>query len=274
MVRHGTTMVGAKSGYGLEHRDELKILRVYAKLNQTPLDITSTFLISEMLAALQDGQGELLAAICRRELARFVGIRHDERISSAEHCHSYLQAARNLGFLLKVHASHGSARDAIQLAVRAGATSIDHLHDGAPEDVELLANSNTIAVLLPGSAFRNGNGLCAPARGLIDAGVAVALGTNFNPRTSPSYSMQTMIALACAHLGMSPAEAISASTVNAAWALGAGHSTGSLETGKRADLIVLNVSDYREIPHNFGVNLVHTTVKRGLTIYQEGNVTK
>jgi imidazolonepropionase len=137
-----------------------------------------------------------------------------------------------------------------------------------------------MAVLLPGTAFQpgfqpgfqHGDGLCAPARQLIDEGAAVALGTNFNPGASSTYSMPTIVALACAHLGMSPAEAICAATFNAACAIGSGPMAGSLEVGKPADLIVLNASDYREIPYHFGVNLVNRTVKRGVTIYQEGKV--
>jgi len=146
--------------------------------------------------------------------------------------------------------------------------------------VDLLARSHTMAVLLPGAAlqpfsqhgFQDGNGRCAPARQLIDGGAAVALGTNFKPGASSTCSMSMIVALACEHLGMSPAEAICAATFNAACAMGLGQVAGSLEVGKPADLIVLNASDYREIPCHFGVNLVNRTVKRGVTIYQEGIV--
>jgi imidazolonepropionase len=124
--------------------------------------------------------------------------------------------------------------------------------------------------LLPGATFHGGR--CAPARPLIDAGAAVALGSDFNPGASSTCSMPAIVALACAHLGMTPAEAICAATFNAACAIGSGQVAGSLEAGKPADLIVLNASDYREIPGRFGVNLVNRTMKRGVTIYLEGKV--
>jgi imidazolonepropionase len=129
-----------------------------------------------------------------------------------------------------------------------------------------------MAVLLPASTFGCANGSGIPARQLIDGGAAVALGSNFNPGARPAYSMQAVIALACEHLGMTAAEAICASTHNAACAVGSAGVAGSLEVGKPADFIMLNTSDYREIPHHFGVNLVHCTVKHGEIIYYEGKV--
>src|ERR1017187_2606396 len=281
MVRHGTTTLEAESGYGLVERGELKILRVQARLDRAPLDIASTFLTPRSIPAshASDPAGyiswmcsELLPAICRRTFARFAGLRCSEQVFDMEQSRCYLEAARALGFQLKIHAGQHPASDAVRLAVEVGAASVDHLRDAGPADVDLLARSNTMAVLLPGDALQHGNGRCAPARPLIDGGVAVALGTNFNPGASSTYSMPTIVALACAQLGMSPAEAICAATFNAACAIGSGQVAGSLEVGKPADLIVLNASDYREIPYHFGVNLVNRTVKRGVTIYQEGKV--
>jgi imidazolonepropionase len=289
MIRHGTTTLEAKSGYGLDARSELKLLRVQARLDRAPLDIASTFLTPPCIpaAAASDPAGyiswmcsELLPAIRRRAFARFAGVRCGERAFNMEQSRRYLETARALGFQLKIHAGQNPASDAVRLAVEVGAASVDRLHDACPADLDLLARSNTMAVLLPGTAFQpgfqpgfqHGDGLCAPARQLIDEGAAVALGTNFNPGASSTYSMPTIVALACAHLGMSPAEAICAATFNAACAIGSGPMAGSLEVGKPADLIVLNASDYREIPYHFGVNLVNRTVKRGVTIYQEGKV--
>ena len=281
MVRHGTTTLEAESGYGLDERGELKILRVQARLHRAPLDIASTFLTPRSIPAAHasDPAGyiswmcsELLPAICRRSFARFAGLRCGEQVFNMEQSRRYLEAARALGFQLKIHAGQHPASDAVRLAVEVGAASVDHLRDAGPADVDLLARSNTMAVLLPGAAFRHSNERCAPARQLIDGGAAVALGTNFNPGASSTYSMPTIVALACAHLGMTPAEAICAATFNAACAIGSGQVAGSLEVGKPADLIVLNASDYREIPYHFGANLVNRTVKRGVTIYQEGKV--
>jgi imidazolonepropionase len=273
MVRHGTTSLGAGSGYGLDLRTELKILRVQEKLHKAPLDIASTFFASLATPASLESLAGLLPVIHRRSLARFAGVYCNEQAPNTEQIRAYLEAARSLGFQLKVHAGPGPAGEAVRLAVGVGALSVDNLEDAAPANLDLLASSNTMAVLMPGSAFR-GSGRPAPARQLIVGGAAVALATNFNPWTKPSYNMQTVVALACAHLDMSPAEAICASTFNAACALGLGQVAGSLETGKIADLIVLNASDYREIPRYFGVNLVHRTIKRGVAIYQEGNVAR
>ena len=281
MARHGTTTLEAKSGHGLDARGELKILRVQAKLNGAPLDIASTLLTPRSLSAEHAGDpagylawmcAELLPAIRRRALARFAGLRCGEGGFNMEQSRLYLETARGLGFQLKIHASRCPAADAVRLAVEARAASVEHLHDAGPADVELLARSNIMAVLLPGDAFDHGNGRCAPARQLIDGGAAVALGSNFNPGGRSTYSMAAIVALACAHLDMSPAEALCAAPFNAAWAIGSGAVAGSLEVGKPADLIVLNASDYREIPYRFGVNLVNRTVKHGVTIYQEGKV--
>jgi imidazolonepropionase len=285
MVRHGTTTLEAKSGYGLDARSEVKILRVQAMLDRAPLDIVSTFLTPRSMPAAHadDPAGylswvcsELLPAIHRRTYARFAGVRCGEAVFTMEQNRRYLEAARGLGFRLKIHAGRPPAHDAVRLAVEVGAASVDHLRDARPADADLLARSNTMAVLLPGAVFQPGfehsGGGCAPARQLIDAGAAVALGTNFNPGAKSTCSMPAIVALACAHLGMTPAEAICAATFNAACAIGSGHAAGSLEVGKSADLIVLNASDYREIPYHFGVNPVNRTVKRGVTIYQEGKV--
>jgi imidazolonepropionase len=280
MARHGTTRLEAKSGHGLDARGELKILRVQANLNRAPLDISSTFLTPRSIPAAHAGDpagylawmcAELLPAIRRRTLARFAGLRCGQGVFNMEESRRYLETARGLGFQLKIHASQCPPADAVRLAVEAGAASVEHLHDAGAADVDLLAHSNTMAVLLPGDTF-HGNEPRSPARQLIDGGAAVALGSNFNPGTGSTYSMAAIVALACAHLGMSPAEAICAATFNAACAIGSGPGAGSLEVGKPADLIVLNASDYREIPYRFGANLVSRTVKRGVTIYQEGKV--
>jgi len=281
MARHGTTTLEAKSGYGMDDTGELKILRVQAKLREAPLDIVSTFLCPRIIPAAYGGDAagyiawicsELLPKIRRKGLARFADFACDEQVFSPEQSQRYLETARALGFPLKVHASQFRGNGGVQQAVALNAVSADHLDYAGRNEVDLLARSNTMAVLLPGSSFHLGSGRYAPARALIDEGAAVALGTNFNPGTSPTYNMQMVVALACACLGMSPAEALCAATFNAACAIGCGNFAGSLEAGKAGDLIVLNAADYREIPYHFGVNLVRMTVKRGAIIYKEGAV--
>ena len=271
MIRHGTTTLEAQSGSGVDETGELKILRVLAKLHKAPLDVVPTFL-SPQAIPLSRTCTELMPKIHRRGLARFAAFRYDEQVFNMEQANRYLEAARGLGFRLKIHTGDGGQNLGVGLAVAQEAISADHLDNVDESDVELLARSNTIAVLLPGSAFHMGCSRYAPARRLIDAGAAVALATDFNPSTSPTYSMQMIVALACAQMRMTPEEAICAATFNAACAIGCEQRAGSLETGKSADLIILNASDYREIPYHFGVNLVRMTVKRGETVYEEGKV--
>jgi len=153
-----------------------------------------------------------------------------------------------------------------------GATSVDHVVDISTEDANLLAQSPTIATLLPGAVFHLGTQKYAPARMLIDTGVAVALATNYNPETSPSQNMQMMIALACGKMSMTAAEALMAATVNGAYAVRQAHRIGSLEKGKSADLLVLGVPDYREIPYHFGVNLVDLVMKGGAVLLERSEV--
>jgi imidazolonepropionase len=191
----------------------------------------------------------------------------------------YLETARKLGFGRKIHAGAHALNEqdlnaAITTAVEHFAVSVDHLDRAAAGHAPMLAGSCTIATLLPWASFDLGRrGEQAPARALIEAGVAVALASNFNPRRAPTLNMQTVMALACLQMGLTEAEAISAATINGAHALGRGDVAGSLEPGKVADVLILNASDYRELCHDFGMNVVRATMKRGRLIYQEGEVT-
>jgi imidazolonepropionase len=184
----------------------------------------------------------------------------------------YLGAARGLGFQLKIHAEQFSHSGGARLAVELGAISADHLDCACEEDIRALAGSSTIATLLPGAAFHLGLERYPPARRMIEAGVALALATDFNPGTSPTYSMPMILALACSEMRMTPAEALAAATVNGAHALGCADRAGSIEAGKDADLVIFNVPDYREIPYHFGVNLVAMTIKKGQVLYREGEI--
>ncbi|HTT62138.1 MAG TPA: imidazolonepropionase [Bryobacteraceae bacterium] len=270
MALHGTTTVEGKSGYGLDEAGELKTLRVLAKLNRRPLDIVATYLGAHLPPPEYRGRAdryidwmaaEMMPAIRRRRLARFVDVYCDEGAFTLEQSRRYLQHARLLGFALKIHAEQFAHTGAARLAVELEAASADHLEQASEEDIRALAQSNTIATLLPGSVFHLGLRRYAPARALIAAGAAVALATDFNPGTSPTYNMQMVLSLACTEMRMSPAEAIAAATINGAHALGLADRTGSLEPGKQADMLLLKLSDYRELPYYFGCNHVHTTIK-------------
>jgi len=275
MALHGTTTLEAKSGYALDELNELKTLRLLAKLNGDPLDIVPTYLGAHIAPPEYRGRpdayidwiaAQMLPTIHRRKLARFVDIYCDDGAFTIDQSRRYLQQARRLGFGLKIHAEQFARTGAARLAVELQAASADHLEQAGEEDVRALAPSNTIATLLPGSVFHLGLSAYAPARALIEAGAAVALATDFNPGTSPTFSMQMILSLACTEMRMSPAEAITAATINGAHALGRADRLGSLEPAKQADLLILNVEDYRELPYYFGANNVHLTIKRGVTL--------
>jgi imidazolonepropionase len=209
---------------------------------------------------------EVMPMLRRRKLARFADVYCDSGAFTLEQSRRYLGNARRLGFDLKIHAEQFTRTGAAKLAVEMEAASADHLEQAGEEEIRALAQSNTVATLLPGAVFHLGLHGYAPARALIEAGAAVALASDFNPGTSPTFSMQMVLSLACTEMRMSPAEAITAATINGAHAIRCGHRTGSLERGKQADLIVLNVSDYRELPYYFGANNVHLTMKRGVIL--------
>jgi len=281
LVRHGTTTVEAKSGYGLDENAELKTLVVLAAIDGQLLEIVSTYLGAHLIppehAENPDGYinwmaREMMPRIRRQKLASFADVYCDQGAFTIEQARRYLAAAREAGFQLKIHAEQFTHTGAARLAVELEAASADHLEQADHEDAVALGNSSTVATLLPGSVFHLGLDRYAPARLLIEKGAAVALATDFNPGTSPTCSMPMVLSLACTQMRMSPAEAISAATINGAHALRRGHQLGSLDPGKQGDVILLNATDYREIPYYFGVNLVAVTIKRGVVIYQQGQV--
>ena len=279
MVRHGTTTVEVKTGCGPDEAAETKLLRVLEDLRTEPIDLVSTFLFhlpGDDLDGSHNAAGEwvltdLLPKIRRRRLASFADLAWDSDPLAHGRFSRYLQHARNLGFGCRIHADQTSVADAIHMALEHLVVAIDHLEHATAEDAARLAEGPTIATLLPNAAFHRGIPF-APARALIDAGAAIALASNFNPRHTPGLSMQTVMALACRHMNLTPAEALIAATLNGAHALGRADRVGSLEPGKSADLLILNAGDYREMANHFGDNLVHLTMKRGSVIYQEGPV--
>jgi len=278
-VRHGTTTIEAKSGFGMTERGELKILRTHAALNRRTSMLASTFMATRWPPS-ESSTGEYIEWVCshllpmikRRRLAEFADIYCERDLFSVGQVRRYFSVAKQLGFTPKMHAGQAANIGAVPEAVRFGAASVDHAVFVSDDDVRMLAACDTIATLLAGPVFFTGTGRYPPARRLIDGGAAVALATNYNPHTSPSHNMQMMIALACRKMGMTVAEAISAATINGAHALRRSARLGSLEHGKAADLIVLAISDYREIPHHFGVNLVDMTLRRGQVVYRRSEV--
>jgi imidazolonepropionase len=275
MARHGTTTVCAATSAARGHPTELKMFRVLGGLHGKPLDVLTAYVGwvqaesgGDAAAQVESLCTEMMPVVWRRKLARF----------AVGNCGAFepaatrrlLECARKLGFQLCVWA--GSRPFAVPMAIEMEALSVA-LDGIAEEEIGILAASRTIALLQPASLFVRRSKHPLPTRTLIDSGAAVALASGFGLEAGPTYNMQMVLSLACSEMGMSPAEAIAAATINAAHALASGAECGSLEPGKRADVIVLNVEDYRDLPHRFGINHVHMVFKNGTAIYQEGEVT-
>ena len=268
----------------MDATSELKILRLHKELTaEQPLEIVSTFLgahvvpaefrgrrsgATEYVALLTD---KLIPEVAARQLAEFCDVFCERGAFSVEQSKQILKAGKRNGLKPRIHAEQLTRTGGAQLAVKLGASSCDHLEKINRADIRALAKSNTVATLLPGCDFHLGLQQYAPARTLIDAGAIVAVATDYNPGTSPTVSMPMILSLACTQLRMTPAEAISAATINAAYSLGRSKQIGSLEAGKLADLAVFEVDDYREIPYYFGMNTCHTTFKRGQIIYSRSS---
>ena len=277
---YGTTTVEAKSGYGLDVTSELRILRLHKELAaEQPLEVVSTFLGAHVVPAeylgktggaeryIQLMEKNLLPEIGENRLAEFCDVFCDRGAFTVAQSKRVLQAGRQWGLEPRLHAEQLSRTGAARLAILMRAASCDHLEQVNKSDIKALGKSETVATLLPGCDFHLGLKQYAPARALIEAGAIVSLATDYNPGTSPTLSMPMILSLACTQLRMTPAEAIAAATINAAYALRREKTIGSLEVGKQADIAVFEVADYREIPYYFGVNHCWMTVKRGRAIH-------
>jgi len=268
---HGTTTVEAKSGYGLDEAAEIKSLEIVETLRAEGHDLIPTYLGAHVTPPEFPNADDYIAwvtsamlpKIARRKLAAFADAFCEQGAFSLDQTRSYLEVAHENGFGLKLHAEQFSRTGAAALGVAMKAASVDHLESASAADAEQLARSNTIATLLPGAVFHLGLNTYPPARMLIDSGAAVALATDYNPGTSPTVSMPMILSLACTQMRMTPAEAIAAATINGAHALRIADRVGSIEPGKDGNLAIFDVSDYREIPYYFGMNLVAATIRKG-----------
>ncbi|HEV8339825.1 MAG TPA: imidazolonepropionase [bacterium] len=282
MLAHGSTTVEAKSGYGLATDQELKLLRALHQLSAAHhVDVVPTFLGAHAVPAefASDPDryvaliiDEMLPAVAEEDLADYCDVFCEDGAFTLDQSRAVLEAGAELGLTPKIHADEFSDRGGARLAAEVGAISADHLLHASPDGLRAMAEHGVIAVLLPGTAFFLGLPY-APARRMIDLGVPVALATDFNPGSSPTYSMQMAVALACLGMHLIPGEAIVAATLNAAWAVGMAEEVGSLEPGKVADLVILGASDHRALGMHFGVNLVDAVYKRGRLVASNGAVT-
>ena len=273
-ARHGVTTVELNSGLGRSELAQMKILRVQNTLRARTGAALSTFTVTPWQPEISADLfidwicAEVLPLIRKRRLAEFADICCEPGAFTTAQARRYLNTARQLGFVPKIHA----VLDGVGVALEVGAASIGELNAADERDATFLANSDTVAVLLPFPAFYSLSNSHAPARMLLDRGVLVALATGYDTQTASSQNMQTVIGLACREMHMTAAEAISAATINGAYAVRRSALIGSLEAGKRADILMLTVSDYREIPYHFGVNIVEMTMKNGKIIWQRSNV--
>src|SRR5271169_6833360 len=276
---HGTTTIESKSGYGRNWKSEFKILSLLSELHQEhPLDIHSTFLgahvVPQEYRRRPEAYVDLLVnrwipAVAVAGLAEFCDVFCDRGAFTVAQARRILSAGRAGGLVPPIHAEQLANTGAARLAIELQAASADHLEKINAADIHALALSNVVCTLLPGCCFHLGLSHFAPARKLIDAGSIVGIATDFNPGTSPTLSMSMILSLACTQMRMTPAEAISAATINPAYSLRAHDRAGSLEVGKYADVAAFDVADYREIPYYFGVNLCAFTMKRGVVIHSK-----
>lgn len=279
-LQYGTTTIQAKTGYGLTQEDELKALRVLNRLQHLhALKIVPSFLGAHVVPADFEGDADqYVDQIVERWLpaargrAQFADVWCDDGAFTAAQGQRILERAQQLGFLLTAHANEMGPHGGASMAAAMGARSVDHAVYLTSDDIEALRENDTVAVLLPGTTFFLGSDEYAPARQLIESGVTVALGTDFNPGTSYTQNMQFILTLAVLKLHMTPEEAIRAATINAARALDLSDRVGSLEPGKYCDFSVYCVSDYREIPYYYAMNLVETVVACGRIAVRDGQV--
>jgi imidazolonepropionase len=267
----GTTTVESKSGYGLSVEDELKILRVMRGLNQeTPLEIVPTFLGAHAVPREMRADeyvelvvNEMLWRVTSDGLAEFCDVFCERGYFDIEQSRRILTAAKKLGLKLRIHADQLSNSGGAKLAAELKATTADHLEKTDEQGIAALKSADVQPVLLPGSVYALGARHYPRAREMIEAGLAVVIATDFNPGSSPTPSMPMILSLACTQMKMSPAEAISASTINPAYSLGRGDQIGSLESGKVANFSMFDCEDYRELAYWFGVPQTHSVYVKG-----------
>jgi len=270
-LRCGTTTVETKSGYGLTVEDELKILRVVRQLQeQVPLQIVPTFLGAHAVPRVMSVQEyvelvihEMLPRVAAENLAEFCDVFCERGYFDIDQSREILSAAKKHGLKLRGHVDQLTNSGGAKLMAQLDATTADHLEQTDEQGIAALQKAKVQPVLVPGSVYALGLSRYPRAREMIEAGLAVVLATDFNPGSSPTPSMPMVFSLACTQMKMSPAEAITASTINAAYSLNRGHKIGSLEPGKLANFAIFDCEDYRELAYWFGVPQTQSVYVRG-----------
>ena len=279
-LRCGTTTVEAKSGYGLTVEDELKILRVMRQLKkEVRLEIVPTFLGAHAVPRelspdeyLDVVVTEMLPRVTAEKLAEFCDVFCERGYFNIDQSRKILSAAKKVGLSLRGHVDQLTNSGGAKLMAEMGATTADHLEQTDEQGIAALKKANVQPVLLPGSVYALGSSRYPRAREMIEAGLAIVLATDFNPGSSPTPSMPMVLSLACTQMKMSPAEAITASTVNAAYSLNRGDTIGSLEPGKLANFVIFDCEDYRELAYWFGMPQTHSVYVRGECVSRSGGL--
>ena len=281
MLSLGTTTVEAKSGYGLDLETELKMLEVIRELNQEgPTTVIPTFMGAHEIPPDFRQKPEayvdlvitrLIPEVAERKLAHFCDVFCETGVFSVEQSERILRAAQSAGLAPRVHADELTDLGGAAMAARIKARTADHLLFASDDGIRQMAEAGVIAVLLPGTAYFLHLQRYARARDMIAAGVPVALATDFNPGSCMTESMPLILNMACTQMRMLPAEAITAATINAAWAIGEEDRAGSLESGKQADVLILDAGSHEHLCYHFGVNLVETVVKNGKVVVDAGH---
>ncbi|MFE0508033.1 imidazolonepropionase [Peribacillus butanolivorans] len=274
-LAHGVTTVEGKSGYGMNLETELKQLRVMKKLQEKhPIDLVPTFMGAHAVPNEFKGReddfvdhliNEMLPIVAKEKLAEFNDVFCEKGVFTPEQSERILEAGKNYGLIPKIHADEIESYGGAELAAKIGAISAEHLLKASEEGIQDMAKSGTIACLLPATALYLREEAAAGRR-MIDEGVAVAISTDCNPGSSPTTSMPLVMNLACISMRLTPAEALTAATYNAACAIKRQEKVGSLEVGKQADVVLWNVENYQELQYLFGVNHVKSVWKKGVQV--------
>jgi len=280
LARHGIATVEMKSGYGLDTENELKQLRVIARLQKaSSLDIKATFMGAHEVPPEYKGntQGyvnlvinEMLPAVKDQGIAEYCDVFCEEGVFDIEQSRRILMAARDLGFKIRMHADEIVPLKGAELAAEMNAVSADHLMQISEQGIRDMVKAGTVFTLLPGTTFFLMSDQFAPAKNIIDAGGILSLSTDLNPGSSHTHSMPLIISLACLKMGMTIEQAINAVTINGAHALELSDRTGSLHPGKQADLLFLDAPSYEFLVYNFGVNRISGLMKRGDWVFRNG----
>ncbi|MFH1231927.1 MAG: imidazolonepropionase [Planctomycetota bacterium] len=274
----GTTTIEAKSGYGLTTNDEIKILEVIKELSGKPIypDMVATFLgAHEIPDEFKDNKTayvnliktEMIPLVTRKRLAEFCDVFCEKGVFEIDESRQILKSAVNHKLGIKLHADEFTRLGGAELAAEMNATSADHLMFASDKGLTKMKEKGVIAVLLPGTTFMLGLKTYAPARKMIDMGIPVALATDFNPGTSMTESLPIIMTIACVMMKMTPAEVLTATTINAAYAVKREKLIGSLDVNKQADIVIWDTPSYKHIAYHFGVNLIDTVIKKGIVSY-------